>query len=184
MSLLAYLVTGAVLHCLPGLEKSVAMRSLKDRSLKIIRVETSQTSQRMVGMRYPVDDDAAVVELRSTMTALDVVRIGSNSTDLFVDEIPDVIVAKSIAWVTTAPKTMKSFFQTSSTKTRLSKGCPNGGGVNLNKRMLTSAGNDGVNGNEKPKKQQKKVPRVNPTTKKRTTASKKATAITSFFKKV
>ncbi len=111
------MVTGAVLHCLPALEKSVIMRKLSERSLKIIRVETSKDGQRLVGMRYPVDD-AALVNLRLTMQTLKDARGGTDSSEKgnFRDEVPGPIQAKSVKWMAAPPKTMKSFFKTTTMK--------------------------------------------------------------------
>jgi hypothetical protein len=133
------------------------MRSLADRSLKIIRVEASNNGQRLVGMKFPVDE-GALKNLRESMAAFEAKRSG-NSSDLFADEAPDAIQPKSVAWITTAPKTMKSFFQTAS----------EGG----SKRPLPDTSSS------------KKIPKqkVQRTALKKT-ASKKVTAITSFFTKV
>jgi len=109
------MITGAVLHCLLALENSVAMRKLSERSLKIIRVETSKNGQRLVGMRYPVDD-AALINLRVAMQTLKAARSGTSSSGFFIDESPGDISAKSVAWLSSPPKTMESFFKTTATK--------------------------------------------------------------------
>lgn len=108
------IVTGAVLHCLLALEMSVSMRSLQDRSLKIIRVETSNDGKRHIGMKYPVDEEA-LRNLDAAMKALNESRKGISSAsteDFFIDEAPESIQRKSVDWLTTAPKTMQSFFAT------------------------------------------------------------------------
>mmetsp|Transcript_31465 Transcript_31465/g.46405 ORF Transcript_31465/g.46405 Transcript_31465/m.46405 type:complete len:1291 (+) Transcript_31465:79-3951(+) len=120
------IVTGAVLHCLPALEQSVATRKLAERSLKIIRVETSTNVQRMVGMRYPVDNEA-LINLRCTMQTLTAARAGGDGAakgGIFIDEMPGPIQGKSVEWISSPPKTMKSFF-TPDSKVMKRKHLPN-----------------------------------------------------------
>ena len=111
------MVTGAVLHCLVALEHSVITRKLSERSLKIIRVETSKNGRKFVGVRYPVDD-AALMNLRMVMETLKTARCGASNIDLFVDESPGIIQNKSVEWLTSAPKTMKSFFNSTGKKAK------------------------------------------------------------------
>jgi len=147
------LVTGAVLHCLPALEKSVASRALSERSLKIIRVELSGSGQRFVGMKYPVDDEA-LGSLRSALSALGEER-GGASLSGFVDEPLSPLQGKSISWLTSPPVTMESFFG-AATKGGAKRGPP--GIVSIS---------------------QNKVSR--PVEKKKKGARGKTSAITSFF---
>jgi len=108
------MVTGAVLHCLLALEHSVVMRnSMSERSLKIIRVETSNDGQRFVGVKYPVDD-AALVSLKAAMKTLEAARNGASIG--LLDEEPGPVQLKSVIWLSSAPKTMKSFFKATSSK--------------------------------------------------------------------
>ena len=159
------MVTGAVLHCLLALEKSVAMRKLSERSLKIIRVEISSTGQRFVGMKYPVDN-AALDSLLSTMAALKEARSGA-SNDLFIDEPPSSVQPKSVSWLSTPPKTMKSFFQAvnggTKRKVQESSMTPNKKGrvTEMNKTPSSTSGKS-----------------------KAITSSGRPKAITSFFKKM
>jgi len=102
------MVTGAVLHCLLALEKSVAMRTMAERSMKIIRVKITSTGKSLVGVKYPVDQ-TAIESLRTWMATLETARNGISH--LLVDEAPPPIQPKSISWISTPPKTMKSFFK-------------------------------------------------------------------------
>jgi hypothetical protein len=60
------IVTGAVLHVLPTLEKAVAARGTSDRALKVLRVEVTSTGQRVVGVKFPLDK-AAVQRLQEVL---------------------------------------------------------------------------------------------------------------------
>jgi len=148
------LVTGAVLHCLPALEKSVASRTLSERSLKIIRVELSGSGRRFVGMKYPVDGEA-LGSLRSALSALGEERGGASFSG-FVDEPPSPLQGKSIAWLTSPPVTMESFFG-AATKGGTKRGPPGIVGISQNKKV------------SRPVEKKKKVVRG------------KTSAITSFF---
>lgn len=105
------MVTGAVLHCLLALERVVAGRKMAERSLKVIRVEITSTGQRLVGVKFPVDD-LALTNLRSTMTILKAARAGMVGEGLvaFIDDSPEPVQERSVIWLTTKPKTMQSFF--------------------------------------------------------------------------
>jgi len=99
------LVTGPVLHVLPALEKAVEMRSETARGLKIMRAQVND--RRLVGVRFPTDDDA-IAKLRAEITTL--LNARSQSGKTFVDEELAPICRKSREWATTERKTMKSFF--------------------------------------------------------------------------
>lgn len=109
------MITGSVLHCMMALERSVATRKLSERSLKIIRVETSNDGKRLVGMKYPIDNEA-LSNLRVVMKTLNAARNVSSCKGQFSDEFPGPIQAKSVAWLTSPPKTMESFFTTTAKK--------------------------------------------------------------------
>ena len=149
-------MTGAALHCLPALQKAVAMRSLAERSLKTIRVETSNDGQRIVGMRFPVYE-GFLDNLRKAIEAQD----GIGRRCLFVDQVVEAINAKSYAWATTAPPSLTSFFK----KTKR----------NRPKRALAGDDLEGKAG------QKHKTRAVEARTK---NAGRKVAPITSFFKKV
>lgn len=104
------LVTGAVLHVLPALEKVVIFRSIKERSLKIMRAEvptTPHSTQRLVGVRFPTDPDA-IQRLQAEMALLSKARTAAGGA--FHDEPIGEVCQKSTKWATTKQKTMRSFF--------------------------------------------------------------------------
>jgi hypothetical protein len=104
------LITGSVLHCLPALQESVSsMLRQTDRSLKIMRIETTGSKKQHVGMKFPVNQEV-LIRLRSILATLDSAR-NVTSSNMFVDELPGAIQAKSVSWVTTEPTTMKNFFK-------------------------------------------------------------------------
>eukprot|EP00986_Skeletonema_menzelii_P013278 scaffold7615_cov139-Skeletonema_menzelii.AAC.8 len=106
------LITGAVLHILPALEKAVQIMSSAQRSLRVMRVETD-TGRRIVGIRFPVTHDA-IERLMVNMSAVSSAREGLQSS--FVDEHFSPISDKAMTWATTERKTMKSFFGTAASK--------------------------------------------------------------------
>jgi len=101
------LITGAVLHIIPALEKVVMMRSSKERALKVLSVEVTSTSQRIVGVRFPVDSDA-ITKLKNILVDLKNARNSEGAA--FYDERFAPVCQKSMEWATTERKTMKSFF--------------------------------------------------------------------------
>ena len=121
------LITGAVLHILPALEKAVSfVRNAQQRALRVMRVEITGTGQRVVGIRFPTDD-AAIGKLMETMKDVSAARKGSRDTPSYVDDGFSPIDEKAKTWATTERKTMKSFFGTaasrsSSTLSRSSQG--------------------------------------------------------------
>ena len=106
------LITGAVLHILPALEKAVSfVRNAQQRALRVMRVEITGTGQRVVGIRFPTDD-AAIGKLMETMKEVSAARKGSRDTPSYVDDGFSPIDEKAMTWATTERKTMKSFFGT------------------------------------------------------------------------
>ncbi len=101
------LITGAVLHILPALEKAVQVMTQSQRSLRVMRVETDQ-GRRIVGIRFPVTNEAAIERLMTNMSDVSKSRQGLISS--FVDEPFTPISDKAMKWATTERKTMKSFF--------------------------------------------------------------------------
>ncbi len=101
------IITGAVLHIMPALEKAVMARSGKERALRVLRVEITNTSQRIVGVRFPVDSDAI-----KTLTAIlvDLKKARASEGAAFFDEPFAPVCQKSMAWATTERNTMKTFF--------------------------------------------------------------------------
>jgi len=104
------LITGAVLHILPALEKAVAfVRNAQQRSLRVMRVEITGTGRRIVGIRFPTDD-VAIGKLMETMKDVSAARKGSLDAPSYVDDAFSPIDEKAMSWATTERKTMKSFF--------------------------------------------------------------------------
>lgn len=106
------LITGAVLHVLPALEKAVQIMSSAQRSLRVMRVETN-LGRRIVGIRFPVTHEA-IERLNVNMSGVSNARQGLQSS--FVDEPFSPISDKAMNWATTERKTMKSFFGAAAAK--------------------------------------------------------------------
>ena len=106
------LITGAVLHVLPALEKAVQVMSSVQRSLRVMRVETD-SGRRIVGIKFPVTHDS-IERLMVNMTGVSNARQGLISS--FVDEPFRPISEKAMKWATTERKTMKSFFGVASSR--------------------------------------------------------------------
>ena len=103
------LVNGPVLHILPALENVVRFRSEKEKALKIMRAQVG--SRRIVGVRFPSDDEA----LEKLLLELDTIRKARrNAGKTFTDEALAPICPKTMSWATTKRKTMKSFFKVTS----------------------------------------------------------------------
>ena len=162
------IVTGAVLHCLPALEKAFAMRRVSaERSLKVIRVETTSNGVRTVGFKIPIDEEA-LRSILEAMALLKVARSGVASSELLFNEIPGKIQAKSVAWLTIPPKTMLSFF----TKTSASR--------SSTEKKTNTSDTSSCNPNKR------NLPALESSRKKilvRAKSKPKSMAITSFFKK-
>lgn len=104
------IVSGAVLNCLPALESSLVSRKASEKALRVVRVEDSITNERFVGMKYPCDD-AAIINLRATLTILRPAKSETANKNLLVEESCPSVDEKSLKWLSSAPKTMKSFFK-------------------------------------------------------------------------
>ena len=102
------IVIGAVLHILPTLEKAVVMRSVNERKLKIIRAEVPSISRRLVGIKFPTDNEA-IQKLLAELEQLK--KDQANAGSAFHDESIQPICPKSLEWATAERKTMKSFFK-------------------------------------------------------------------------
>ncbi|KAL3935629.1 MAG: hypothetical protein SGARI_002896, partial [Bacillariaceae sp.] len=122
------LVNGPVLHILPALERAVQFRSDKDKSLKIMRAWVG--SRRIVGVRFPHDDDAT----QKLQEELDkIIKARKDAGTSYSDEDMEPMCAKSQKWATAERKTMKSFFAV--------KSAPAGGKLNnsSNKKPATAS---------------------------------------------
>jgi hypothetical protein len=109
------LITGAVLHILPSLEKAVQFLPVSQRSLRVIRVELSDTGEKIVGIKFPVSDEA-IVRLLAGMKEVVNARQSSSNSPSFVDEPFSPVNVKSRIWATSERKTMKSFFGAATSK--------------------------------------------------------------------
>lgn len=109
------LITGAVLHILPSLEKAVQFMPISQRSLRVIRVELSDTGEKIVGIKFPVSDEA-IVRLLAGMKEVANARQSSSNSPSFVDEPFSPVNEKSRIWATSERKTMKSFFGAATSK--------------------------------------------------------------------
>lgn len=109
------LVTGAVLHVLPSLEKAVQYAPLNQRSLRVIRAELTGSGQRIVGIKFPVTDDA-ITRLMLGMQEVATVRKDSLDSPSYVDEVYPPVSERASAWAMTERKTMKSFFGVAASK--------------------------------------------------------------------
>jgi hypothetical protein len=166
------LVTGAVLHVLPTLEKVVIFRSTKEKSLKIMRAEvpsSPHSTRRLVGIRFPTDDDA-IQKLEVEMALISKAHTAAGGA--FHDEPIGQICQKSTKWATTEQRTMKSFFKVVSKD-------PSGSNGKL-------FGDSGKNSSLAfPNSSTIRTKRTTPDVSKKASASsnKRARGITSFFSK-
>lgn len=158
------LITGAVLHILPALEKAVQVMTQSQRSLRVMRVETDQ-GRRIVGIRFPVTNEAAIERLMTNMSDVSKSRQGLISS--FVDEPFTPISDKAMKWATTERKTMKSFFGA----TAATKPPSNTASVQLYKNSATS---NVPSRNDKKRKKESTTPQRK---------KSKPTNITNFFGK-
>lgn len=109
------LITGAVLHILPSLEKAVQFMPVSQRSLRVIRVELSDTGEKIVGIKFPMSDEA-IVRLLAGMKEVSNARQSSSNSPSFVDEPFSPVNEKLRIWATSERKTMKSFFGAATSK--------------------------------------------------------------------
>jgi len=109
------LITGATLHIMPALEKAVVMKlRIADRALKVIRVTLSDSGQKIVGIRFPIDNgEESVLKLKHILKELKDVRHANGSfgtTASFIDEKFAPPSERALSWCTTKKKTLQSFF--------------------------------------------------------------------------
>jgi hypothetical protein len=105
------LITGAVLHVMPALEKAVVMRSQAERALRVARIELTESGDRIVGIRFPTDAEV-LANLKAILREIEAAKnaaTGGAST-VFRDEPFTPICDKSKAWATTEKTTMRTFF--------------------------------------------------------------------------
>ncbi len=109
------LITGSVLHILPALEKAVQFTPQSQRSLRVIGVELSDSGQRIVGIKFPVSNEA-IVRLMMGMKEVLVARQDSFGSTSFVDEAFSPVDKKAMSWATSKRKTKESFFGSATSK--------------------------------------------------------------------
>ena len=105
------LMTGAILHVLPALEKAVLMQvKASERALRVARAEISDTRERIVGIRFPLDGE--VMRRLQAILQKDLLESSKSSAEatLFKDEDFTSVDAKSTTWATSERKTMRNFF--------------------------------------------------------------------------
>ena len=99
---------------------------LNQRSLRVMRVEISDSGKKIVGIKFPTTQEA-IGRLMAGMKEVANARQGSlGSSPSYVDTSFSPIDEKAMTWATTEKKTMKSFFSTASSKS-------SGGSVNKNR---------------------------------------------------
>ena len=104
------------------------------RSLRVMRVELSDSGQRIVGIKFPVSDEA-IARLMAGMDDVAKARQATSSDSTsFVDEPYAPIDEKARTFATTERKTMLSFFSAATSK---SGGSGGSGGSGSGKRKST-----------------------------------------------
>lgn len=106
------IVSGAVLNCLPVLESSLVSRKASEKALRVIRIEESNSNERYVGMKYPCSN-AAIINLKATLAILRPTKSENPDNNVCTEPCPS-IDERSLKWLSSAPKTMKSFFKSAS----------------------------------------------------------------------
>jgi hypothetical protein len=173
------LVTGAVLHILPALEKAVAMQvKASERALRVARAEISDTGERIVGIRFPLDDEVMTRLQTILKTDLSEASNGSAEATLFKDEDFTPVDWKSTSWATTERKTMRSFFGASSSTPKSQSRPPLTGSKRKESPSLTTPA---FNANTKSNRASAKT--TSTTSVKTSNSNKKTTSIKSFFVK-
>ena len=124
------LITGAVLHILPSLEKAVQFLPTSQRSLRVMRVEVSDSGQRIVGIKFPISEEA-IARLMTGMKEVADARSMSMDSTSYVDEPYLQIDEKARAYATTERKTMKSFFSAVSSSSSSSKASSKASGSSI-----------------------------------------------------
>jgi len=96
------------------------------RSLRVMRVELSDSGQRIVGIKFPVSEEA-IARLMQGMDEVAKARQASSSDSTsFVDEPYAPIDEKARTFATTERKTMLSFFSAATSKSSGSTGSGSG----------------------------------------------------------
>ena len=158
------LITGAVLHILPSLEKAVQFMPTGQRSLRVMRVELSDSGQRIVGIKFPASTEA-LERLMVGMKEVNQARQGSLDSPSYIDEPCSPIDDQAKAWATTERKTMKSFFGAAASAS-------------------SGAGSkSGISGSTKSSGKRKETSFVSPHLQKSTNKKKRATASKAQAKK-
>jgi hypothetical protein len=172
------LITGAVLHILPSLEKAVQFMPTSQRALRVMRAELSDTGERIVGVKFPVSEQA-IERLMTCMREIVAARQGSLDAPSFVDESFSPVDEKTKSWAIAERKTMKSFFGAATPKASSSKSSDttstSSGALNSGKRKESGSASITPSLNGRVKKQ-KPVASV-------ATKTKKTASLTSFFGK-
>jgi hypothetical protein len=163
------LITGAVLHVLPSLEKAVQFMSQGQRALRVMRAEISDSGERIVGIKFPITE-SAIERLMIGMKAVADARRGSLDSPSFVDEAFSPIDGKSKNWATAERKTMKSFFEAKMPASKSSSATSQSSSLETGKRKET--GSSSITPSFSAKKP-----------KSGTTKTNKITSLTSFFGK-
>ena len=134
------------------------------RSLRVMRVELSDSGQRIVGIKFPVSEEA-IARLMQGMDEVAKARQASSSDSTsFVDEPYAPIDEKARTFATTERKTMLSFFSAATGKSSGSSGSGSG------KRKSTHVTPKAASGVDKKQKSNSKN-------------KKKEASLTSFFGK-
>ena len=110
------LLTGAVLHILPSLEKAVQFMPQNQRSLRVMRVELSDSRQKIVGIKFPVTE-GGIVRLMAEMKEVANARQGLLGSPSFSDDTFTPLDQKALLLAVTERKTMKSFFNAATSNT-------------------------------------------------------------------
>ena len=166
------LITGAVLHVLPSLEKAVQFLSQNQKALRVMRAEIDNSF--LVGIQFPLTE-TAIERLMAVMEAVAEARQGSLDTPSFVDDCWSPVDEKAKQWATAERKTMLSFFGTAK--------------VPASKSSNISSGNGGVSQDLRKRKESESmstIPSLNNVKKHKSsgaTKTSKTPNIASFFKK-
>ena len=173
------LVTGAVLHILPALEKAVALQvKASERALRVARAEITDTGERIVGIRFPLDDEVLTRLQTILKKDLSEASKGSAEATLFKDEDFTPVDSKSTSWATTERKTMRSFFGASSSTPKSESRTPLAGSKRKESpSQVTPAFNANAKSNGASAK------KTNATSVKNSNSNNKTASIKSFFAK-
>lgn len=135
------------------------------RSLRVMRVELSDSGQRIVGIKFPVSEEA-IARLMAGMDEVAKARQATSSDSTsFVDEPYAPIDEKARTFATTERKTMLSFFSAATSKS--SGSSANGSGKRKSTHVTPKAASSGSDKKQKSNSMNKK----------------KEASLTSFFGK-